>query len=59
MNLSGDLILPNLKRWKLFITQVLGEGGSSSWGGALTKGEVRECKFTRQCSSTVICCSCV
>ena len=37
----------------------VGEGESVSWGGAQTKGEVREFKLAKICSSTVICCSCV
>ena len=59
VNLSGDRLLPNTKRWKLSTAHVVGEGKSGSWGGALTKGEVRECEITKICSSTVISWSCV
>ena len=47
VNLSGDWLLPNLKRWKLSTAQVLGEEKSVTWGGAQTKGEVHECKLTK------------
>ena len=48
VNLSGDQLFPNLKRWKSFTAQVLGEWGSVSWGGAQTKGEVHESKLTKK-----------
>ena len=48
VNLSVGWLLPNLKRWKLSTAQVVGEGGSFSWGGAQTKGEVRNCKLTKK-----------
>ena len=34
MNLSGEQLLPNIKRWKSSTAQVVGEGKSGSWGGA-------------------------
>ena len=40
--------MPNLKRWKSSTAQVVSEGKSGSWGGALTKGEVRECELTKK-----------
>ena len=47
VNLSGYWILPNLKPWKFSTTQVVGEVESVGWGGAYTKGEVREWKITK------------
>ena len=47
VNLSGDRLLPNIKRWKSYTVQVVGEGKSVSWGGALTKGEVRGIELTK------------
>ena len=46
VNFSGDLLLPNVKRWKFSTVQVVGEGESVSWGSVLTKGEMRKCEFT-------------
>ena len=48
MNVLGERLLPNLKRWKLSTAQVVGEGKSVSWGGAQTKGEFHECKLTKK-----------
>ena len=47
VNLSGDWLLSNIKRWKPSTAQVVGEGESGSWGGAQTKGELHECKLTK------------
>ena len=43
----GDWLLPNIKHWKSSTAQVVGEGESGSWVGAQTKGEVQECKLTK------------
>ena len=48
MNLSSDWLLPNLYGWKSSTAQVVGEGGSVSWGGAKTKGEGFKCELTRK-----------
>ena len=47
VNLSDDWLLSNLKRWKSSTAQFVVEGKSVSWGGALTKGGVRECELTK------------
>ena len=48
VNLSGDWLFPNRKRWKLSTAQVVGEGESSSWEGTWTKVKGRECKPTKK-----------
>ena len=50
VNLSGDWLFPNLKRWKSSTAQVVGEGGNVSWVGARTKGKGREYKLTKKMS---------
>ena len=47
VNFLGDWLLPNIKRWTLYSVQVVSEGGSFSWGGVRTKGEVREFEITK------------
>ena len=47
VNLSGDRLFPNIKRWELSTVQVVGKGKSVSWGCARTKFEVHECKITK------------
>ena len=47
VNLSGDWLLTNIKHWKPSAVQLVGEGKSVSWGGAKTKGEVKECEITK------------
>ena len=59
VNLLGDWLLINTKRWKLSTTQVVGEGKSGSWVGARTKGEVHECEFTKYMFFHSYFCSCV
>ena len=50
VNMSGDRLLPNLKRWKLSTAHMMGplKGESVSWGGARTKGEVHKRKLTNK-----------
>ena len=48
MNVLGERLLPNLKRWKSSTAQVVGEGKDGSWGGAQTKGELHECELTKK-----------
>ena len=38
VNLLGDRLLPNIKRWKSSTVQVVSDGKSVSSGGARTKG---------------------
>ena len=44
MNLLGDQLFPNIKRWKLSTAQ---KRKSVSWGDARTKGKVQECELTK------------
>ena len=48
--------MPILKRWGFYTAQVVGEGEIFSWGGAQTKGGVRECELTKNmfCHSDVL-----
>ena len=50
VNLLGDWLFRNIKRWKLSIAKVVGEGGSGSWRCAWTKGEVHNCKLAKAMS---------
>ena len=45
VNLSGDWLFPNIKRWEFSTTKVVGEGESVCWGGTQTKVEMHECKL--------------
>ena len=47
VNLSGDQLFPNLKRWKSSNSNVVGESRSGSWGGTQTKVEVHEYELTK------------
>ena len=54
VNLSGDRILPNIKRWEFStahmpgVEGMVGEGESFSWGGARTNGDVHKRKLNNE-----------